>query len=67
MTAPNKLDYDQIRAMAMAIGIDLPDHRLTQLTRTFNEFLEAFAPIWELELDEQEPPVMTFSSEMDES
>lgn len=59
---PN-LTVDEIRAMCASVQLDLPDDRAERLANNLGSFLESFAPIWELDLDQYEPPTIVPAAE----
>ena len=53
------LGLDQVRAMAEALALPMPDDDLAEVTHRLNAFLAALAPLAALPLDTVEPlPVL---------
>jgi hypothetical protein len=59
---PN-LTADEIRAMCASVQLDIPDDRAERLASNLGSFLDSFTPVWDLDLDQYEPPTIVPASE----
>ena len=58
MVGEPTVSREQIKAMAEAVQLDLPQDRLDTLVKMYAHFLEGFTKIREIDTGDREPPTL---------
>ena len=63
MAETPRLTREDVRSMARAVSLDLPDDRLDQLVTTLSAYLDNLDRLRAIDPGDREPPATTYESE----
>jgi Asp-tRNA(Asn)/Glu-tRNA(Gln) amidotransferase C subunit len=57
-----QVGHDDVRSLARAANLDLPDDRIDQLVTTLSAYLESLDRLRQIDVGDSEPPAITYES-----